>query len=211
MDISRPLIIRSATLGAALIALATIGLCVVFKPDGDVGEFIQHPATAAWAQVFGSMLAIVATAAVAVWADQGAARRQQAQIEAAKVDELRRHSERVTDWQRLLNNAVLALEDVASSTHRNVHPDSVNPQAIVRILANMAGTMDLYLAQQPPNEHLAGAMVAVRAEFDAPLQGVRDFSAAPGNGTPFIEMGLLTGAAAVEARRAQIKYEVGLH
>ncbi len=55
-------------LPASLTAGALVSLlCIVFRPNGDVGAFIQHPATAAWGQVLG--------AGVAVWAAWHIARR----------------------------------------------------------------------------------------------------------------------------------------
>ena len=44
-------------LGAASTMTAAL-LCLIFRPNGDIAAFIQHPASAAWAQALGAMVAV---------------------------------------------------------------------------------------------------------------------------------------------------------
>lgn len=90
---------------AVAIILIIIGLCAVFRPNGDVGAFIQHPATAAWIQAFGSIFAILA----AVWIDRGSARR-------AAEQEAGRQAAAVGDWTRLSIDTL----EVLRETHQFV-------------------------------------------------------------------------------------------
>lgn len=53
-----------------IVALTVVGLTAlaiyVFKPNGDIAAFIQHPATAPWAQAIGGLLAVAAAVTVSI-------------------------------------------------------------------------------------------------------------------------------------------------
>lgn len=57
--------------------VATLGaLCAIFRPNGDVAAFIQHPATSAWVQAVGSVAAIVWAARIAAGQSREALERE---------------------------------------------------------------------------------------------------------------------------------------
>lgn len=51
----------AALFAISFAAIFVVVLCLIFRPNGDVGAFIQHPATVGWAQLFGALGAIAAT------------------------------------------------------------------------------------------------------------------------------------------------------
>lgn len=58
---------RALILGAGAIAslVVIILLCAIFRPNGDIAAFIQHPATAGWIQALGSVGALLLLVTVA--------------------------------------------------------------------------------------------------------------------------------------------------
>ncbi len=183
------------------------GVAVVASgPSGGFIGFLKNPATAAWVQGVGSVLAIVA----AILIERGAVRRAQAQERARQVERAIAEATKIVTWERSLENAAKILEAVAASVDKKALSGRINPSRLVRMLANMARTLDLYLAQDPPTPEIAYALVAARTEFDAPLSVLRDFALNPGDVVLAMEVEISTTEAASHARQVADEYRIVL-
>lgn len=134
---------------AVAIILIIIGLCAVFRPNGDVGAFIQHPATAAWIQAFGSIFAILA----AVWIDRGSARR-------AAEQEAGRQAAAVGDWTRLSIDTL----EVLRETHQFVDNGTAGQAEwleLGRLVTNQKAIADMYLRDRPPSPATGWLLVSL--------------------------------------------------
>lgn len=150
-----PLIVVSAL---DLTVIITATLFVVFKPNGDVAAFIQHPATAAWIQAVGSVAAILA----AIVIDQGSARRQLSQEERSRRIQKREWENCLREIETLTRNAARLLQREAPGLVQNDQPR--------RLLDNAAGMIDVYLAHFPPSTDLAFALASARSHLNAPIR-----------------------------------------
>lgn len=120
---------------------------------------------AAWVQAVGSVLAILA----AIWIDQGAARRAERAIEAARQDRLTIISEAVGEWRTAFFDSVRSLQNLSNLAPLVVHPDTIDEHRAdwLAIVANQRRRLDVYLTTPPPNPSLAWAAVAVQTELMA--------------------------------------------
>lgn len=149
---------RTAQTLAASIMLLAVALFMIFRPNGDVAAFIQHPATAAWVQSIGSVVAIAA----AIWIDQGTARR-------ARDAERRVREQAARDWEQCLTDVVQLGVNSAALAERQPIGELRNPQ-IKRLIDNAIMMVDTYLRQPPPNTRLAFALASARSHLEVPSQ-----------------------------------------
>lgn len=142
--------------GVALaIVLIIIGLCAVFRPNGDVGAFIQHPATAAWIQAIGSIAAILA----AVWIDRGSARR-------AAEQEAGRQAAAIADWTRLSIDTL----EVLRETYRFVDNGTTGQAEWLErggLVSNQKTIVGMYLRDQPPSPATGWLLVSLSTRLDS--------------------------------------------
>jgi len=160
-------LIRSLSVpaGALCGALVMAGfLMIVGLSRGWLGQEM-----AAWVQAFGSIAAIGA----AVWIGQAEARRHEVSLQAQRAKDARDQAQSVADWRRAFGDARDAAENARMLAERPV--DGIDAFRIERLLRNISGMLETYLAMPPPNPSLSFLLIAAKSGVDAPLSALEAF------------------------------------
>lgn len=173
-----------------------------------VGEGIDWPA---WVQAIGSIVAIFASAALAIAIDQGAARR-------AESHERRLRAQAVRDWESCLTEVVQLLKN-ASQLANESRSDALDDKFPARLVDNAIMMIDAYLRLPPPNPNLAFVLAAARSFIELPRDAIRkrrDTDPKVLEGSYSVRLGLADGIrdslaeAAKELAELEIEYHTGI-
>lgn len=139
---------------AGIAALLSIALVAIFKPNGDVGAFIQHPATASWAQLFGALGAIAAT-----WiAGRDALAASQKALKKADRDHMDRAMRSLITGAAYLRSAV---NDAAVETRKN-NWGQANLRMIKADLVGAVGVLKTIRLEELPNAKLVSKGISLQ-------------------------------------------------
>ena len=136
------------------------GLALLWFP---YGENIDWPA---WVQAVGSIIAIIASATMAIVIDQGSARRAAAQ-------EKRRHDDAVTDWRKMSVDTVVLLRSIRRSVDGNATDEW---QSLEREIKTQRIILGMYLRERPPHPGVGWLLVSLSTCLDTIAPAVNDLA-----------------------------------